>query len=188
MAERSNVNLAEAGDLETLKSRIGSGEITVDWADEVGDTLLHGAAKKEKVHIIRYLISNGANVNATNGTGSTPLHKAVIANCPTSVRLLLAAGADGTQKNTTGFSPEQLANSKMIQKIFLGDRFMTEAIHVPQDQIGLVIGKGGRQLDQIQRDTGALCSVKKKRRSKTDTPSLPAQNVSKVASSSAKDP
>jgi len=50
--------------------------------------------------VANHLISNGANVNVTNGVGATPLIYAATFNKPDIVELLLTNTADKTAKDS----------------------------------------------------------------------------------------
>ncbi|MFP4374136.1 MAG: ankyrin repeat domain-containing protein [Spirochaetaceae bacterium] len=61
------------------------------WAQGRTRTPLHWAARQGHVEVVRTLIDNGADVNASDVFGRTPLHLAV--SHPEVVELLLDAGA-----------------------------------------------------------------------------------------------
>jgi ankyrin repeat protein len=60
--------------------------------------------------MIRYLISAGADPEATAAGGVTPLHRAVRNRCAAAVRVLLDAGADPYRENDSGSSAVTLAH------------------------------------------------------------------------------
>ena len=66
---------AQQGNLHVLKSLIGSGYAKVTDRDSQNVTALHWAAINNHVIVAKYLIDNGAEVNATGGELiATPLH------------------------------------------------------------------------------------------------------------------
>lgn len=78
-----------------------------------------GAASR-RPEIIQYLISKGANVNASNAAGWTPLMYAVEYNNVASVQLLLDAGAKLDPKTNRGWDVFQVAKeykSKDVVKL-----------------------------------------------------------------------
>ena len=68
---------------------------------EDGGTLLHLAAedKDASLALVKYLISQGADVHAKSYGGSTPLHWAAYSGNVESARLLVSKGADVNAKN-----------------------------------------------------------------------------------------
>jgi RNA polymerase sigma factor (sigma-70 family) len=73
------------------------------WA--LGCTALHLATNRGDTTIVTFLLSQGADVNATNSYGMTPLHNAVIMRRLDLARLLLEAGADVNAKTSVGQTP-----------------------------------------------------------------------------------
>ncbi|CBH15348.1 hypothetical protein, conserved [Trypanosoma brucei gambiense DAL972] len=69
-----------------------------------GDTLLMTAAYKGHIHVVRFLVDAGADINATNSAGFSALHMAASAINYHIVRFLLDHGADPTKKNHQGYS------------------------------------------------------------------------------------
>ena len=64
---------AKHGHLDVLKL-LSRNELLIDAKDEAGASLLHAAAYASRPEIARYLISKGADVNATDFSRETPLH------------------------------------------------------------------------------------------------------------------
>ena len=61
-------------------------------ADQDGQTPLHMAARNGDVQCLKWLVSHGASVNATNGYGETPLHLAIKVGFPEFNRQWTAMG------------------------------------------------------------------------------------------------
>ena len=78
-----------------------------DWKCESLDTHthLHFAARMNDSNSARWLIANGANVNAKDEDGHTPLHEAAGDNATETAALLLKNGAEVNAKNNGGFTP-----------------------------------------------------------------------------------
>lgn len=67
----------KADDLEQLKTLVAANPDVVNRATESGMTLLHFAAIGSKTDVVKYLIDNGANLNARDKEdGVTPLEAA----------------------------------------------------------------------------------------------------------------
>ncbi len=64
--------------------------VTNSWTD----TLLHFVIRERQTDFARFLIENGADVNARNGEKEVPLHVAAYRGNKEIVELLLAKGAD----------------------------------------------------------------------------------------------
>ena len=65
---------------------------------------LHVAAIENDMEAARWLIANGAEVNAKNKAGSTPLHGAARENAVAVAELLIAKGAEVNAKNNDGWT------------------------------------------------------------------------------------
>jgi ankyrin repeat protein len=91
-----NVKMQRAiddGDLTTVKSLIGHG-FFVNKRDQFGLTLLMNAAMQAQPRILEYLLSIGAELDATAPSGESALMLAVKKESSASVELLLASGAN----------------------------------------------------------------------------------------------
>ena len=74
-----------------------------------GDTPLHSAAQWGYKEIVELLLSNGADVNASNKLGQTPLHYAVVFQHVDVVKALLGAGANPNTRMLDGSTALDLA-------------------------------------------------------------------------------
>ncbi len=74
-----------------------------------GATLLHVAAGKGHLQLVRLLLESGVDVNANNGHQDTPLHFAATHGYPDVGLELLARGADKDPRNDRGLTPLHLA-------------------------------------------------------------------------------
>ncbi len=70
----------------------------------IGESPLHGAAKKDEAEITRMLIAHGADVNARDGNGLTPLMAAASARQTQNIEALLASGAHIDAQDDKGFT------------------------------------------------------------------------------------
>ena len=100
---------------ESLKVYLQSHSVAVNDRSDLDKTLLDHAAEQNKAEIARYLIGQGANVNAaqTRGpqSGTTPLHRAAAANAFEVASLLVAGGAEVNCHGPRGVTPLILAAS-----------------------------------------------------------------------------
>lgn len=77
--ERGIWHAAQNGDLKRVQKLINQGT-SADKRDNSGYTALHYAVRAGYMEICRFLLSKGANVNATTRSGkATPLHRAATA-------------------------------------------------------------------------------------------------------------
>ncbi|NET31176.1 MAG: alpha/beta fold hydrolase [Cyanothece sp. SIO1E1] len=112
---------AIAGDVELVKQALAAGA-EIDALDtrrsKTGRRAMNWAAYHNHTTVLRFLIEQGAQINATNQSGFTPLHHAVERNAMDAVQLLLAAGADKSIRNKRGQLPidtaRRLERVKMI--------------------------------------------------------------------------
>lgn len=96
-------------DYWTADKLLDGGCTVADETDD-GQTPLHVAAEAGLPGMCRFLLKNGAEVNAPDNFGGTPLHAA--AACQSGVRvvrLLVKKGADPFLKDRAGMTPLALA-------------------------------------------------------------------------------
>jgi rRNA processing protein Krr1/Pno1 len=130
-------------------------EHLVNEKDPFGDTALHYACLKGNLLLVRFLISQGADVNIQNEAGSTPLHKAVLSGSKAVVSFLLEHKAELEIKNLSGNFPDDLAREHAELHHFLIEKVgTTETIQVPKTRHGVLIGKKGKAREEIRFTTG----------------------------------
>ena len=81
----------------------------LDHKYQFGFTLLHYAAKENRVEVIEYLVSNGYDVNAADDDEQTPLHKSAMFGHTKSVKLLIDKGANVNMVDINGNTPLHVA-------------------------------------------------------------------------------
>ena len=59
------------GDLEHIKLLVEQGVININERDDKGSSIAHKAAGQGHLHIIQWLIENGADLKITNNSGET---------------------------------------------------------------------------------------------------------------------
>lgn len=82
------------GDFESFKQQVNRNPALVSQTSNYGTTPLHLAAESNKVQVIEFLVSKGADVNVRNDGGYTPLHEAAYVGALGAVKILVRLGAD----------------------------------------------------------------------------------------------
>jgi ankyrin repeat protein len=101
------------GDLASVQARIGADRSLLNaLGDPIPYTALGRAAYYGHLHIARYLVGEGAQVNQEDGTGSLALRSACRGGRQAMVELLLEAGADAVGPNEYGDTPLMSAASR----------------------------------------------------------------------------
>ncbi len=108
-AVRTELSLFEAsalGDLDRVRAAMASEPAVVSHYSADGFTALHLAAFFRNTTVARFLLANGADVEATarNNSGVRPLHSAAATRDPRIVQLILSAGADPDSPQRGGFT------------------------------------------------------------------------------------
>lgn len=102
---------AENNKLELVKSLVEKDYSLLQSTDSDGYTPLHRASYNHHHHIVRYLLTKGADVCARTNDGWQPLHSACRWNSYRCASLLLDAGADINALSNGGQTPLHLAAS-----------------------------------------------------------------------------
>ncbi|XP_076922943.1 uncharacterized protein LOC143584903 [Bidens hawaiensis] len=116
MKNRAVHALARGGNLKVLKELIGdcSDEHVLAYRDVQCSTILHTAAARGQVEVVKYLISSFGMINSTDKQGNTALHIAayrgqlsavevLIQACPSLINLRNDSGETFLHKAVTGF-------------------------------------------------------------------------------------
>ena len=98
----------ETGETETVADLLDGG-VPIGIRNDVGMSLLHGAAQGGHVTTVRLLIRRGCDVNSTDGRGFTPLHLAAAMGQTKAVRELIRKGASKSVVAISFGSPLHLA-------------------------------------------------------------------------------
>ena len=93
------LDAAQHGSITDCANLINNG-LTVNSADDTGQTPLMVAARHNRLDIAKYLIEQGANVNSSSASGLTALHYAALENHHEMAQLLLnnKAKVDATMR------------------------------------------------------------------------------------------
>lgn len=94
-----------SGDSDYIKAIISEDPGRINKKDQEGNSLLHLAVREGNVDIIKYLASEGANVNIRNIVDETPLHIAANLGNLDVVIQLISNGADINIKDSIGNTP-----------------------------------------------------------------------------------
>ena len=97
------VQLAVEGNIKELPKVIDLAHINHKY--QFGFTLLHYAAKENRLEVIEYLVSSGCDINAVDDNGQAPLHKSAMFGHTESVKLLIDKGANVNQIDNNGNTP-----------------------------------------------------------------------------------
>ncbi|KAM0259207.1 hypothetical protein ACHAQJ_003412 [Trichoderma viride] len=103
-----HIDLSEDEAYEVVAQYIARG-VDLGVQDQLGNTLLHEAARFRQLKILKALSDAGAPVNSQNRHGNTPMHLASIHHFNQGAQQLLLAGADKNVRNLKGETPLHLA-------------------------------------------------------------------------------
>jgi hypothetical protein len=102
----------KSGNLFNIEQILSKESSQINSKDQQGWMPLHLAASMGRSDIIKLLIDNRADVNASGGpSGNTPLHAAVVQGNEDAVRLLIDRGAGVNIRDIGGFTPLHGASS-----------------------------------------------------------------------------
>ena len=99
-------------DVEELSGLIDSEDPDLNLPDEVGITMLHRAAIDGSYRCLNFLLSRGAQVDATDHEGWTPLHDAVFHGHVRCAVFLLTSGADAEAETKDFLKPIEMADDE----------------------------------------------------------------------------
>jgi acyl-CoA-binding protein len=94
-------SLARAGDLTTLKIR----DLDTSEVDKDGMTLLHWAADRGHLEVLKYLLQVGFVVDKVDNEGCSPLHHAGFSGHQQCFKVLAESGASVILRNNDGEVP-----------------------------------------------------------------------------------
>lgn len=112
-------DFVKEGNATGLQQAIADGELQLDALDDEGMALLHWAADRGCVDVLRLLLASGADVNVTDEDGQTPLHFASSVGHVDCVRLLLDGGADKARRDQDDQTGYDVATDQAIRDMLL---------------------------------------------------------------------
>lgn len=94
--QQSNIfQYVRTGSIDDVKRMMQNGQASMRDITKHGITLLHAASGTGRLCLVKFLIEQGADVNAADEDGETPLHRATsLKNNYAVARLLIESGAD----------------------------------------------------------------------------------------------
>lgn len=101
----------DAGNYQGLAAWLDRGGDLHSRADN-GETLLHKAAHRGHLHIVKALLKRGLTVNVTDKGGFTPLHEAARAGQFLVAAYLMEHGAEPEIRNSSGKTAQDLAREQ----------------------------------------------------------------------------
>jgi ankyrin repeat protein len=109
--------VAFGGNKELTELLIKNGA-NVNFQDAFGVAPIHGAARTNKLDVIKVLVENKADINLPTTTGKeTPLHYAAKYNNPDVVKYFLEKGAKKDEKDASGNTPYDVAKKENEDKV-----------------------------------------------------------------------
>ncbi|KAK0701935.1 ankyrin repeat-containing domain protein, partial [Lasiosphaeria miniovina] len=98
---------AGSGDLEEVRRRLIGGA-DIDARDDYNDTALHKAASNGHVHVVRFLLDQGADRTAERLHGHTPLDEAVLRDDLALVKVFFERGTNNkrTDPNSLAYAAQ----------------------------------------------------------------------------------
>ena len=110
-------DLVWANDYDKLSQKQWT-KFELNVVDELGESLLHYAVRKNNYKIVRWLLSCGLDPNVKNNYQSTPLHIAAACSSIGIVVCLIMNGADMSLKDINGWTPIDCCDAD--ERIFRG--------------------------------------------------------------------
>ncbi len=151
---------AQDGDLNAVSAFVAGDSTLMTARDEAENTPLHFAARRGRESVVEYLLSHGADVNATNSERATPLHWAVLRNDDDLVALLLQHGADTEIPESYGRTPLLLV-ARETGAVGMARRLLDAGADVNAEDrfgdtpLGLAAWRGFDDLVDLLLDRGA---------------------------------
>jgi ankyrin repeat protein len=96
---------AKEGNLDRVKALVAEDPACVNAKTAMGTTPLHYACMSGNFHLVEFLISKSADVNAFNDSHNSPLHYAAAYNRPETIKLLIKHGANIEAKSREEETP-----------------------------------------------------------------------------------
>ena len=128
---RQLIDCIRSKDTDALVGAIDSGASSIDYMDDVGQTLLNWASAFGTQEMVEFLCKRGADVN--RGQRSSSLHYAACFGRPAIARVLLGYGANPDLRDEDGKTPLDKARERSDE----GHREVASILQSPADWITL---------------------------------------------------
>ena len=128
---RQLIDCIRSKDTDALVEAIDSGASSIDYMDDVGQTLLNWASAFGTQEMVEFLCKRGADVN--KGQRSSSLHYAACFGRPAIARVLLGYGANPDLRDEDGKTPLDKARERNDE----GHREVASILQSPADWITL---------------------------------------------------
>jgi len=107
--DQEYLNAALSGDIAILQRIIHEERVDLNVTDGFGHTALINAAWKDRIDVVKLLLTQGVSLNCRNHDGQTAMDKAAYWGFTEILRLLVAAGSTVDVRNNNGETPLQRA-------------------------------------------------------------------------------
>ncbi|KAJ1391568.1 Ankyrin repeat [Sesbania bispinosa] len=143
MTNRAVHAAARGGNLKILEELLANCSDILAYRDAEGSTVLHAAAGRGQVEVVKYLISSFDMINSTDHQGNTALHvaasrgqlaavEALVSAFPTLISLTNNAGETFLHKAVSGFQTPAFRRLdrqvELLRKLISGKNFHVEDI------------------------------------------------------------
>jgi len=146
-----------------LAGQLGVTGTNVNHRNELKETPLHIAAKKDFLKAAKHLIEKGANLEAKDKWGDTPLHIAASQNAHQVAQILIQEGADVNARGSNKYTPLHWAAgiSQKVAKVLIengadleakdkwGDRPLHHAASYNAHQVARLLIQEGANVEAI---------------------------------------
>lgn len=136
--QQSNIfQYVRTGSIDSVKRMLQNGQASMRDITKHGTTLLHTASGTGHLSLVKFLIDQGADVNAADEDGETPLHRATsLKNNYAVARLLIGSGADLANVTIDNRTPlHAIFNNTMGRVLTSGD--MVEDVGPDRDGMSI---------------------------------------------------
>lgn len=125
-------------------------------ADANGVSPLHIAAGKNRIDVVRFLLKQGADINAQDKqTGDSPLHYAMAVAFPDMAQLLLDSGASIDMPNASGYTPLHYSTKsgciRVVRYMLLRGANPGAITQYRDSVLDFAIGSGNPALEELVR-------------------------------------